>query len=131
MYALMASGLSLIFGIMGVKNFSHGELFMIGGYVMFYVTVVLDLPWPVGVAAAALVLLVVGMLIERTLIETPRRRAGRDWQIDAVVLPSGMLVIMQTFAPLLFGTEQRGGADRPEGPLVTGPPTGPYKRPNT
>src|SRR3546814_6757909 len=69
MYALRASGLSLIFGIMGVKNFSHGELFMLGGYVMFYVTMVLDLPWPIGVAAAALVLLVVGMLIERTLIE--------------------------------------------------------------
>src|SRR3546814_4214465 len=45
MYALMASGLSLIFGIMGVKNFPHGELFMLGGYVMFYVTMVLDLPW--------------------------------------------------------------------------------------
>src|SRR3546814_8397621 len=89
MYALMASGLSLIFGSMGVKNFSHGELFMIGGYVMFYVTVVLDLPWPVGVVAAALVLLVVGMLIERTLIETLRRRAGRDWQLDAFVLKIG------------------------------------------
>src|SRR3546814_13560637 len=79
MYALMASGLSLIFGIMGVKNFSHGELFMLGGYVMFYVTMVLDLPCPIGVAAAALLLLVVGMLIARPSIETPRRRAGRDW----------------------------------------------------
>src|SRR3546814_11545226 len=72
---------------MGVKNFSHGELFMIGGYVMFYVAVVLDLPWPVGVVAAALVLLVVGMLIERALIETLRRRAGADRQRDAFVPP--------------------------------------------
>src|SRR3546814_11569277 len=90
MYALMASGLSLIFGIMGVKNFSHGELFMLGGYVMFYVTMVLDLPWPIGVAAAALVLLVVGMLIERTLIATLRRSDGRAWQLDAFVLTIGI-----------------------------------------
>src|SRR3546814_4832458 len=96
---------------MVVKNFSHGELFMLGGYVMFYVTMVLDLPWPIGVAAAALVLLVVGMLIERTLIETLRRRAGRDWQLDAFVLTIGMLVIMQNLALIFFGTERRGVSD--------------------
>src|SRR3546814_12761038 len=86
MYALMASGLSLIFCIMGVKNFSHGELFMIGGSVMFYVTVVLDLPWPVGVVAAAFVLLLVGLLIERTPIETLPLRAGTARQHSALVL---------------------------------------------
>src|SRR3546814_13908259 len=94
---------------------------MIGGYVMFYVTVVLDLPWPVGVVAAALVLLVVGMLIERTLIETLRRRAGRDWQLDAFVLTIGMLVIMQNLALILFGTERRGVSDPLEGTFVLGP----------
>lgn len=128
MYALMASGLSLIFGIMGVKNFSHGELFMIGGYVMFYVTVVLDLPWQVGVVAAMLVLLVVGMLIERTLIETLRRRAGRDWQLDAFVLTIGMLVIMQNLALILFGTERRGVSDLVEGSFVAGPLIVSYER---
>jgi branched-chain amino acid transport system permease protein len=121
MYALMASGLSLIFGIMGVKNFSHGELFMIGAYVMFFVNVVLGLPWPVGVAAAALVLFVVGMVIERTLIETLRKRAGRDWLLDAFVLTIGMLVIMQNLALILFGTERRGVSDLIEGTFVLGP----------
>src|SRR3546814_17577357 len=74
MYALMASGLSLIFGIMGVKNFPHGELFMLGGYVMFSVTMVLDLPRPIGVVEAALVLEVVGLLLNRTLMEHLRTR---------------------------------------------------------
>jgi branched-chain amino acid transport system permease protein len=120
MYALMASGLSLIFGIMGVKNFSHGELFMIGTYVMFYCTAVLGLPWPVGVAAAAIVLLIVGMIIERTLIETLRRRAGRDWLLDAFVLTIGMLVVLQNLALILFGTERRGVTDLMEGTFVYG-----------
>src|SRR3546814_12500572 len=96
---------------MGVKHFSHGVLFMLGGYVMFYVTMVLDLPWPIGVAAAALVLLVVGMLIERTLIETLRRRAGRDWQLDAFVLTIVMIVIMTTLALIFSGSERRGVSD--------------------
>src|SRR3546814_19092090 len=95
---------------------------------MCYVTVVLDLPWPVGVAAAALVLLVVGMLSERTLIETLRRRAGRDWQLDAFVLTIGMLVIMQNLALILFGTERRGVSDLIEGTFVLGPLTVPYER---
>src|SRR3546814_11716435 len=89
---------------MGVKNFSHGELFMIGGYVMFYVTVVIDLPWPVGVVAAALVLLVVGMLIERTPIATLSQRAGREWTLDAFVHSTCMLVVMKNLGPTMFAT---------------------------
>src|SRR3546814_19511172 len=95
---------------------------------MFYVTMVLDLPWPIGVAAAALVLLVVGMLIERTLIETLRRRAGRDWQLDAFVLTIGMLVIMQNLALIFFGTERRGVSDLIEGNFVLGPMLVSYER---
>ena len=104
MYALMAAGLSLIFGIMGVKNFSHGELFMIGTYVMFFVVGILGFPWPLGVAAAAITLFFVGMLIERTLIETLRKRAGRDWLLDAFVLTIGMLVVLQNLALIVFGS---------------------------
>lgn len=128
MYALMASGLSLIFGIMGVKNFSHGELFMLGAYVMFFVTAVLGLPWPLGVAAAATVLFLVGMVLERSLIETLRRRAGRDWLLDAFVLTIGMLVIMQNLALILFGTERRGIAGLIEGTFVYGPVIVSYER---
>lgn len=120
MYALMASGLSLIFGIMGVKNFSHGELFMLGTYVMFYTTAVLGLPWPIGVAAAAFVLFLVGMVLERTLIETLRQRAGRDWLLDAFILTIGMLVVMQNLALIVFGTERRGVTGLVEGVFVSG-----------
>ena len=120
MYALMASGLSLIFGIMGVKNFAHGELFMIGIYVMFFVVAVMGLPWPLGVLAAAAVVFVVGMIIERTLIETLRRRAGRDWLLDAFVLTIGLLVVLQNLALIFFGSERRGVTRLVEGTFVWG-----------
>lgn len=128
MYALMAAGLSLIFGIMGVKNFSHGELFMIGAYVMFFVTGVMGLPWPMGVAAAAVVLFGFGVLIERTLIATLRKRAGRDWLLDAFVLTIGMLVVMQNLALILFGTERRGVGGLVDGTFIYGPIIITYER---
>jgi branched-chain amino acid transport system permease protein len=120
MYALMAAGLSLIFGIMGVTNFAHGELFMIGIYAMFFVVAVLGLPWPLGVVAAAIVVGIVGMALQRTLIETLRRRAGRDWLIDAFVLTIGLLVVMQNLALIFFGSERRGVTSLIDGSLVLG-----------
>src|SRR3954471_1843413 len=65
MYALMGVGLALIFGIIGIVNFAHGELFMLGTYVMFLCVGVLGLPFAVGVIAAVVVLFCVGVLIER------------------------------------------------------------------
>ena len=55
MYALMGIGLSLIFGILGVVNFAHGEFFMLGTYAMYFVSAALGLPFLAGVAAAAIV----------------------------------------------------------------------------
>ncbi|MGA8261389.1 MAG: branched-chain amino acid ABC transporter permease [Arenicellales bacterium] len=108
MYVLMGIGLSLIFGIMGVANFAQGELFMIGVYVMFFVSVQLGLPFVVGIVASVLVLIAVGMLIERGLIAPLRRRAGRDWLLDSFVLTIGLMVVLQNLALIFFGSERRG-----------------------
>lgn len=54
LYALMGCGLSLIFGLMGVKNFSHGEFFMLGTCTMFFVAVMMDMPLVVGIFAAGI-----------------------------------------------------------------------------
>jgi len=128
MYALMAAGLSLIFGIMGVKNFAHGELFMLGIYVMFFVTVVLGWPWPLGIALAAAALFFFGMFLERTLVDTLRRKAGRDWVLDAFILTIGMLVVMQNLALIFFGSERRGVTGLIDGVLVWGPVIVSYER---
>lgn len=128
MYALMASGLSLIFGIMGVANFAHGELFMIGAYVMFLVSVVLDLPFVAGILTAALALFFVGMAIERGLIETLRKRAGRDWLLDSFVLTIGLMVVLQNLALILVGSRRRGITHMVDGSLVMGDVIIPYER---
>ena len=68
MYGLMAAGLALIFGIVRIINMAHGELFMLGAYVMYFATVSVGLPASVGIIVAAAALFVVGMAMERSLI---------------------------------------------------------------
>ncbi len=120
MYALMGIGLSLIFGILGVVNFAHGEFFMMGTYVMIFVITALGLPFVVGIAAAAAVLFLVGLMIERGLVETLRKRAGRDWLLDSFVLTIGLMVILQNLAQLAFGSRRRGITEMIEGDFIVG-----------
>jgi branched-chain amino acid transport system permease protein len=128
MYALMGIGLSLIFGILGVVNFAHGEFFMLGTYVMYFVSAALGLPFLAGVVAAALALFVVGVLVERGLLEPLRRRAGRDWLLDSFVLTIGLMVIVQNLALLGFGSRRRGITTMVEGSVVIGDVTITYER---
>jgi branched-chain amino acid transport system permease protein len=128
MYALMGIGLSLIFGILGVVNFAHGEFFMLGTYAMYFVAAVLGLPFLAGVAAAAIVLFVTGVLVERALIEPLRQRAGRDWLLDSFVLTIGLMVILQNLALLGFGSRRRGITTMIEGSLIYGDVVITYER---
>lgn len=128
MYALMGIGLSLIFGILGVVNFAHGELFMIGTYVMFAVSVYLGLPFLAGIAAAGVVLFFVGMLLERGLVEPLRHRAGRDWLLDSFVLTIGLMVILQNLALVAFGSRRRGITEMIPGGFTIGDVNISYER---
>lgn len=128
MYALMGIGLSLIFGILGVVNFAHGEFFMLGTYAMYFVSAALGLPFVAGVAAAAIALFVVGVLVERALLEPLRRRAGRDWLLDSFVLTIGLMVILQNLALLSFGSRRRGVTALVEGSFTLGNVTITYER---
>jgi len=120
MYALMGAGLSLIFGIIGIVNFAHGELYMIGAYLMYLVSVALGLPFVVGLGAAAASLFLVGVLIERGLIEPLRQRAGREWLLDSFVLTIGLMVILQNLALVTMGSERQGLASMLPGSLSWG-----------
>jgi branched-chain amino acid transport system permease protein len=73
-YALLALGLALVFSIMGLINFAHGELFTIGGYTMW---ALFDhgVGWPIVIVATPLVCAVAAMLMERVAFR-PLRGAG-------------------------------------------------------
>ena len=69
-YALIALGLTLIFALMNILNFAHGQLYVIGGFVTYTIYGQLGLPFVVALFAAAVTLAVVGAFIERFLFRT-------------------------------------------------------------
>src|SRR5216110_2515681 len=76
-YALLGIGLTLIFGIMRVVNFTHGELYSFGGYMIFMFTATLTINFYVALIAAIALGIVLGAAIE-LLVLRPMRGADID-----------------------------------------------------
>ena len=96
--ALVSVGLVLIFGVMRIVNFAHGELYMLGAYciVAFYVDSTFS--FVVALLAAPLLLACVGLAMERGLF-----RPVRDKPLSGLVLSIGFLLMLQALAAILFG----------------------------
>jgi branched-chain amino acid transport system permease protein len=102
-YVLIAAGLTLIFGILGIVNFAHGEFYMLGGYFGITASVLLGLPMLGAVIVGALAVAVVGMLCERIIF---RPLQGRD-MTNSIISSFGLSVALQNAALLVFGPEPK------------------------
>lgn len=71
-YALLGIGLTMIFGIMGVVNFTHGQLYTFGAYMMFAFVMLLGVNFFAGLVIAILLGVALGALIEFTLLRPIR-----------------------------------------------------------
>ncbi len=116
-YGLMALGLSVIFGIMRVVNFAHGELYMLGGYASYYLTTGWLQLSPVPALPLSMVLVfLAGVLIERSLLRpiyTQRLERAGEY---AIIMTFGLSIFLQNGALLLFGRTEKTPAafiDRP------------------
>ena len=96
--SLIAVGLVLIFGVMGVINFAHGELFMLGAYAVVALYADMQLPFLVAVAAGLLFVGLLGLVMERALF-----RPLKDNPLGGLVASIGLLMILQALAVLGFG----------------------------
>jgi branched-subunit amino acid ABC-type transport system permease component len=100
--ALVASGLTLIFGIMDVVNFAHGELFMLGAYVGVVVLAATGNFW----AALLLACLIVAMLGAVMQLLTLRPLVGRD-PLTTILATFGLSLVLQNYALWQFGPVAR------------------------
>jgi branched-subunit amino acid ABC-type transport system permease component len=100
--ALVASGLTLIFGIMDVVNFAHGELFMLGAYVGVIVLAATGDFW-IALVAASLVIALLGAAIYLT---TLRPLLGRD-PLTTILATFGVSLVLQNYALWQFGPVAR------------------------
>ena len=92
-FALMAVGLVLIFGVMGIINFAHGELYMVGAYIVWYLYATQGWSFFAAVGAAFIVVTLIGLLMERTLF-----RPMRDNPLGGLINSIGVLFILQVLA---------------------------------
>ena len=100
--ALVASGLTLIFGIMDVVNFAHGELFMLGAYIGVIVVTATGSFW-LALILAALVVAILGAAMQ---IVTLRPLIGRD-PLTTILATFGISLILQNYVLWQFGPVSR------------------------
>ena len=105
-YALIALGLTLIFAIMNVLNFAHGQMYVLGGFITYYALRVLGLPFVVGLVASVAVLVLIGMLSERLLFRRVIRVSTREE--STMLLAAGLALLLESLILLFFGEKQRG-----------------------
>jgi len=100
--ALVASGLTLIFGIMDVVNFAHGELFMLGAYIGVLVLASTGSFW-LALIIASLVVAILGAALQ---IVTLRPLLGRD-PLNTILVTFGISLVLQNYALWQFGPSSR------------------------
>src|SRR2546428_66546 len=86
MYAMVAAGLALMFGVVRLINFAHGEFFMLGAYAFWFAYRAVGLPYPVAGLVAAVVMGGFGIVYERTVI---RSILDRSWHVQLIATLAG------------------------------------------
>ncbi len=102
-YAIIALGYTMVYGIAKMLNFAHGDVIMVGAYVCFFAVASWSLPPLVGVVLAMLVCTVLGMVIER-LAYKPLRQAP---SLAVLITAIGVSYFLQNGAQLLWGSNNK------------------------
>ena len=97
---LVASGLTLVFGILGVINLAHGAFYMLGAYLAYWITLTTgSFAW--AVLGGVVIAFVAGMLLETVFV---RLLYGRD-HLAQVLLSFGLILVIDEIRQLLFGKD--------------------------
>ena len=105
-YALIALGLTLIFALMNVLNFAHGQMYVLGGFITYTVYGRLGLPFVAGLVASGVTLAILGALMEKFLFRTVIKRSHREE--STMLLAAAVAFFLDAVILLLFGEKQRG-----------------------
>lgn len=110
-YALVALGYSMVYGIIKLLNFAHGDIIMVGAYMVYYAIASFALPPIVAVILAVVVSTLLGVTVEKVAY-TPLRSAPR---LSLLITAIGVSFLLENGAQLIFGADQKS-----MDPMVTG-----------
>ena len=119
MLALISVGLALVFGVLNIPMFAHGEYFMIGGLAAYAVFKAMEGVAPAGSGLALVVPLLAillaliagaaaGALTEVLAIRPLRKRARQNWVMNSFLLTVGLSVVMINLHQMILGVEFKG-----------------------
>ena len=115
-FALVALGYSMVYGIILLLNFAHGDIIMIGAYVTYYATVTFELSPIVAVFLSIVVSTALGVIIEKVAY-TPLRSAPR---LSLLITAIGISFLLQNGAQLLFGADSKSMTSLVSGSVTVG-----------
>ena len=103
-YAIIALGYTMVYGIAKMLNFAHGDVIMVGGYVVFVLASGMGLPPVLAVMISMVVCTVLGMVIERVAYKPLRMAAS---PLAVLITAIGVSYLLQNLALLLFGANTK------------------------
>jgi branched-chain amino acid transport system permease protein len=106
-YALIAIGYTLVYGILRLINFAHGEIFMMAGYFMIFSLA--SFPWPIAIIITVVVTTLMGIIIERVAYKPLREAPRMSIMISAI----GVSFLLQNLSTYLFTAIPRGYPEIP------------------
>ncbi len=102
-YILLATGLNIIFGVMKVVNFAHGQLLMISAFLTWTISVSLGLNAYLAIIVSLIVVALLGVVVERF---TFRRVMGTD-KLNEIFVSLGLIYIFENIAMLIWGASSK------------------------
>ena len=102
LYILTALGLTLIYGILHIVNFAHGEIYMLGAMLIYVLFVALQWPLPLAFAAIILLAVAAGLAVERGIF-----RSLRGQWMQLLVASVGISLIIQSLSWIAFGAQEK------------------------
>ena len=97
-YALIAVGLSLVFGVMHIVNFAHGEFYMVGAYTVWVLYAKMHWPFFLAVLAAIVIVGLLGLVAERLVF-----RQAKGNVLSGFIMSVGLVFILQVAVVKLWG----------------------------
>ncbi len=101
-YMTMAFGMVLVFSILGILNWAHGQFYMLGSILLYYAITAAGIPFPAGLLLAGLGMALLGIIVKVVIID----RVEGELYVGAATL--ALIFFFEGLASLLFGMQDRG-----------------------
>ena len=106
-YMTMAFGMVLVFSILGILNWAHGQFYMLGAFVVYYAFTAVGIPFPVAMLISGVVVGGLGILVEKFIIERVNVPSAQG-ALYVTVATMALIFFFEGAASMLFGMQEKG-----------------------